>query len=80
MSRSLRLQPRRSPAVLLGVSQEILFAAYAPKSKKALVPGSPNRPFFAATPDSPKQLSATCGAHLALGVPNESEELPITAA
>ena len=80
MSWSLRLPPRRSPAVLLGVSQGILFAAHAPKWKKVLVPGSLNRPLCAGTPDSPKQLSATCGAHLALGVATQFEELPITAA
>jgi len=80
MSWSLTLSPRLSPAVVLGVSQETFRSARVPSLTDRADQRALSRPIFTPTHNSPKQLSAPCGAQLTLGVRNRSEEQPITAA
>lgn len=80
MSWSLTLSPRLSPAVWLGVSEET--PSSFPTSTNSM--RSPDAVISeltsAAAHNFPEQLSAPCGACLALGVPATRKELPITAA
>ena len=80
MSWSLTLSPRLLPAVLLGVSKETFRSPALPKSMRSSGPGANTRRISAATHDFPEQLSAPCGALLALGAHTDLKELPITAA
>ena len=77
---SLMLSPRLSPAVLLGVSKET-FPGPAGLEPMRFSGAHPNsRQICIAPHDFSEQLSAPCGARLALGVPATRKELPITAA
>jgi hypothetical protein len=80
MSWSLRLSQRLSPAVLLGVSQETFQSARMSGSSTSVNQPALRLRTFSPTHNFPEQLSAPCGARLALGVPTKHEELPITAA
>ena len=80
MSWSLMLSPRLSPAVLLGVSKETFRSAARPKAMKSSGPRVNSRRICTASHYFPEQLSAPCGARLALGVTAQFKELPITAA
>jgi hypothetical protein len=80
MSWSLRLSPRLSPAVLLGVSEETFRDPAQPQSTRSSTAHAISRLIEIAPRYFPEQLSAPCGARLALGVPATRKELPITAA
>jgi hypothetical protein len=80
MSWSLTLSPRLSPAVLLGVSKETFRSHARPKSTRSFGRRAIIRLSCVPPHNFPEQLSAPCGACLALGVRTQRKELPITAA
>jgi hypothetical protein len=80
MSWSLTLSPRLSPAVLPGVSKETLRSPARLEPTQSSGARSNSQLICIAPHDFPEQLSAPCGALLALGANTELKELPITAA
>ena len=80
MSWSLTLSLPLSPAVLLGVSKETFRNPARLEPTQYSGARANSRQICIARHDFSEQLSAPCGARLALGVPATRKELPITAA